>query len=167
MNDTTFEAKLDALALFPTLAHDLLLEANNDEAVVDVLGSIRSAEIGLADVRKMGASEIVNGTKGDRFSFNQSRVSTKTYNTDSLLMKFMAAWKMSPLDVIRQLIAHDVIRLSWQYEKLLVAARFAGVNLITSNSEVSDGDECDIGRIWKAGYPSYVGIESNQEKENT
>ena len=165
--DDTLEAKLDALAQFPILARDLLLEVTSDEAMVDVLGSIRSAEIGLAEVRKMGASEITDGTRGDRFSFSQSPVSTKTYNMDSLLAKFILAWGVGPLDVLRRLVEMDVIRLSWQYKKLLAAARTAQVNLITSHNEVSDGDEHDIGRVWKDGYPSYKGIEHATEKEQT
>ena len=167
MDDTTLDEQLNALALFPIMARDLLLAQTNDQAVVDVLGSIRSAEVGLAEVRKMGASEITDGTRGDRFSFSQSPVSTKTYNMHSLLTKFMQAWEAKPLEVIRRLVEMDVIRLSWQYKKLLAAARTAQVNLITSHNEVSDGDEHDIGRVWKDGYPSYKGIEqATVNKEN-
>ena len=156
MDDMTLEAELDTLARFPQLARELLLAQTNDEAIVDVLGSIRSAEVGLADVRKMGASEIEDGTEGERFAFSQSPISKKTYNTHSLLAKFTMAWEAKPLEVIRRLVEMDVIRLSWQYKKLLAAARTAQVNLVTSNNEVLDGDVMiDIGRVWKNGYPSY------------
>ena len=167
MDDITLETELDALAYFPQVARNLLLAQTNDEGIVDVLGTIRSAEVGLAEVRRMGASEIEDDTKGERFSFNQSPVSKKTYNTNSLLAKFTMAWEVPPLEVIRRLVDMDVIRLSWQFTKLKEAARDARVDLITSNNEVSDGDEHDIGRVWKNGYPSYVGVEqATVKKEN-
>ena len=167
MDDTTLDEQLNALALFPIMARDLLLAQRSAGAIVDVLGSIRSAEIGLADIRKMGASEIEDGTKGERFSFNQSPISKKTYNTHSLFIKFMDAWETTPFDMIRRLVDMDVIRLGWQYKKLIKAARDNKVNLITSNNEVLDGDEHDIGRVWKDGYPNYVGVEeATVKKEN-
>ena len=167
MDDITLETELDALAYFPQVARNLLLAQTDDEGIVDVLGSIRSAEVGLADVRKMGASEIEDGTEGERFAFSQSPVSKKTYNTNSLLAKFTMAWEVSPLEVIRRLVDMDVIRLSWQFTKLKKVARWSSVNLITSNNEILDGDEHDIGRVWKNGYPSYVAIEqATVKKEN-
>ena len=154
---------LDYIARFPTIARDLLLGQYVDEARVDVLGTIRSAEVGLADVRKLGASEIEPGTRGERFEFEQGRQSTKTYNTSSLLAKFMRAYNLDPLTTLLRLIDMDVVRLSWQYKKLLAAVEASHISLTTTNNEIEDGDpNIDIGKVWKNGYPRYVAIEPKE-----
>jgi hypothetical protein len=164
LSDKTFEERLDELAHLPGIVNDLVLDASTEAQTVDALGTIRSVETGLAEVRKMGASEVVDGTRGERFAFEQGMTSTKTYNTQSLVAKFMRAWNLDPLQTFLRLIDMDVVRLSWQYTKLMKAVQANGISLTTTNNEIEEGDpNIDIGKLWKHGYPKYVAVTPDDE----
>lgn len=159
-----FEDLLDTISRVPKTAHDIVLAAEGEEEIVDALGTIRSIEVGLADVRKMGASEIEPGAAGHRFRFEQSQSAKRSYNTQGLLAKFMAASDRDLISTLRMLMEEDVVRVSWQYTNLKKAARKWGVSLTTAHDEIQDGDpNADIGEVWKHGYPKYVAVEPEEE----
>lgn len=155
------DAAIRWLNQVPSTAEEFIVsDAKNDGDIVDILGSIRAAEVGLADVRKRHASEIEAGTKGAAYELEQSQRAVRSYNTQSLLIKFTAAMDLPPLQVLNQLVLQGVIDLTWKWTALKKAASTYGLTLTTAHHEIEDGDpDADIGEYWKHGYPRYTAIE--------
>lgn len=151
---------LNEIESWPKRAKELILGADGEEALVDVLGQLNSAERGIGDERRRAAGEVVHGTSGERWAFEQGRRAVRSFNNSSLLSKFMEAFESDPWHTLKQLIAADALRVSWQYTNLTRVAEKAGVQLSETNVAVADGDEHDIGAVWQDASPRYVPIEA-------
>ena len=136
-----------------------LLAAHGEGEVIDVIGEIREVEKGLASLRQGAAVEFDSGQHGDEWKIVVPAPNVRSYNTPSLVNKFSKAWGATIFDTLRELIKMDVVRLEWQFKKLMNLAQQYDVTIATAQHEIVEGDDADIGVYKGRGYPSYERIE--------
>ena len=136
-----------------------LLAAEGEGGALDVIGDIKSIETQLADIRKGAAAEFQTGQQGNRWRIYVPEPNAFSYNTPKIIRSFAKAIKGTSWDAFVMLWRRDVVRLEWQYKKLLSAAREHDVSLTTAQHEITEGDDEDIGVYPKKGYPSYAAVE--------
>lgn len=145
----------------PAKVKELSLKADGDEELVDLIGYVRSAEIGLKSVRDGAAIELPANSKGKQWVMKQGRICTRSYNTSHLLLLFHNAMRSrgSLTRTLRTLLDLGVIKITWQYTKLMEVADQYNITLRVAKHEIQDGDpDADIGELWGRGYPSYEPI---------
>ena len=135
-----------------------IIDAANEADRVDILGTLKSAESRVASERQLAMTEIEKGTKGEIFVVEQGRVGVRSFNSMSLLAKFADRMGVSLLQAIGSLRDQGVLEIKWKWTPFKEAAREYGVEYSTIQREVTDGDEFDVGEIWKNGYPSFKAI---------
>ena len=136
-----------------------LMAADGEGEALDVVGDIKSIETQLADIRKGAAVEFESGMSGERWRIYVPSPNDRSYNTPRLVKKFADAMGTTAWAAFVWLYNKDVVRLSWQFQKLLSAANEADVTITTAHHEIVDGDDADIGVFKKKGYPSYERVE--------
>ena len=145
--------------LIPGRIKATLMAAEGEGGALDVVGDIKSIETQLADIRKGAAVEFESGLSGERWRIYVPAPNARSYNTPRLVKKFADALEVTFWDAFVWLFNRDVVRLEWQFKKLLSAANEADVTLATAHHEITDGDDADIGVFKKKGYPSYERVE--------
>lgn len=144
------------LAQYPQQVKQAIMLAQGDGEMVDVLGTVNSVERHVGDQRRRAAAELEPGIEGDFWEFGQGRIAKRSYNTTSLLNKFIRARDESLLGVIIWLIDNDILRVSWQWKKLQAAVNRYDISLSIAKHEIQDGDvKHDIGEVWGWGSPKY------------
>jgi hypothetical protein len=149
------------IADWPRQAKALIIEADDDTDLVDIAGDLNSVIAQLGVLKRDVASEVPSDTRGTRWRyFIPGMKAKRTYNMSSLFMKFMTHWDdKDTWETFKALINHGIIKVEWQYSKLDAYAKKNNINLKrTSNEEVYDGDDFDIGEIWHPQYPKYEPI---------
>ena len=134
-----------ALSLAETIRHD----TPGDDELADVIADLKEAERVLADTRKMLQSEVTGPMQGRDYALVESRRATRSYNDSALLQSF---WQGDLNETLHELMAADVVRLSWQWSKLERLADQCDVSLRIAKHEVSDGDEEHVGENWTTSY---------------
>ena len=82
----------------------------------------------------------------------------KSYNGPRIIDKFAKAWGSTIFDTLVSLIAMDVVRLDWQFTKLINAAEQYDITIATAQHEITEGDDADIGVYRGKGYPKYEAL---------
>lgn len=152
-------ATLNGMRQWPHEARRLILDAPDEGARVDILGTMREVEKGLAEERRLAMTEIETGTTGDEFTVTQGFINERSYNSTSLLQQFADAYGQSLLATIGTLKRLGVLELKWNWTPLKNEAASAGVSYSTVQHEVIDGEDFDIGVNRKPGYPSFKRID--------
>ena len=134
-----------ALSLADTIRH----ATPGDDELADVIADLKEAERVLADTRKMLQSEVTGPLEGRDYALVESRRATRSYNDSALLQSF---WQGDLNETLHELMAADVVRLSWQWSKLERLADRRDVSLRIAKHEVSDGDEEHVGENWTTSY---------------
>lgn len=145
--------------LIPGRIKATLMAAKGEGEALDVVGDIKSIESQLADIRKGAAVEFESGMAGSRWRIHVPAPNARSYNTPRLVKKFADALEVTFWEAFVWLFKRDVVRLEWQFKKLLSAASEADVTLASAHHEITDGDDADIGVFKKKGYPSYERVE--------
>lgn len=138
---------------------ETLMNADGEGEVIDVLGEIREVEKGLAFLRQGAGVEFDTGQQGKRWKVVVPVKNERSYNTPRLIRKFAEKIGGSSWDAFVMLWKGDVIRLEWQYKKLLAAAHRHDVTVATAQHEIIEGDDADIGVFPATGYPRYESVE--------
>lgn len=142
----------------PETANQLIVDANSDEELVDLLGEMRRAEKGLAQLRTDTAAE-VEPTSGERWEMTQGTRNVYSFNGTRLLAKILGEGGLgdgSLITALQLLMDRGVIDFKWKYTPLIELLEEIDVGVNIAYHKVEEGDtEYDIGRVKLPGYPSY------------
>jgi len=136
-----------------------LLNADGEGEVIDVLGEIREIEKGLAFLRQGSQVEFETGQRGKSWQVVIPVKNERSYNTPRIIKKFAEAIGGTPWQAFVMLLRGDVVRLEWQFKKLLAAAQTYDLTIATAQHEIVEGDDADIGVFPATSYPKYEPIE--------
>lgn len=154
----SFDEMMYLIEKYPAAAKQLVMAAESEGRLVDATGLLnRNRQLVYGHI-KMGRSELVAGTAGDRYRIDIGRTSDKTYNTDRLLRKINVEGEPMAA-TIQMLVGAGVIKLAWQWQKLEAFMRMNGLELDVSKQPVHDGDDKDVGVVWKDATPTYSNIQ--------
>lgn len=128
----------------------------NDEDLTDLLGAAMDTERAFKQMRSTAAAELEAGTTGQRFKFRQGRESVKTYNTSGLLIEFVRAMDLPPLETLMHLIRVGVVSLEWHFSRLEREMYAKGISITMAAKDIEDGDPDHlVGKRWKDKSPTY------------
>lgn len=151
-----FYQRLDHEAGYASRVSQLVMDAEDEAQLVDLLEVITTNASLTAATKKDTLVELENETEGHRYMMSRGGKNERTYNWTTLLSKFMDATTFRLLDLLVYLRQEDIIRISWQWSNLQNAARRFDVDLVIANREITDGDSADVGLNWVTGSPKFT-----------
>ena len=98
---------------------ETLMNADGEGEVIDVLGEIREVEKGLAFLRQGSSVEFDTGQRGRRWKIVVPVRNERSYNTPRIIKAFAHAIGGTPWQAFVMLMRGDVVRLEWQFKKLV------------------------------------------------
>ena len=152
------ETKLDLLDKYPAAVKDAIMEAKNDEELIDVLGTTMSVRRRVDVQRRLAQSEVAptaaeHVKAGERHTVEVSRSAKRSFNTPAL-MTLLQDKGMSLLD----LLDHDILRITWRWTDLKNFAERRDIKLTIVDREIpelGDSDGAQVGEYWEDGNPSW------------
>ena len=165
MSEPSVSERITLLSKYPSAVKELLLDAG--DRVPDVLGQVHANQGRIRELKKRFSSELADGEHGDEYRVVIGHSGDRTYNTSSLLRKFMMAFDLSALNTLLRLMKADVVLLSWQWKKLEHFAQVEGISLkVKTKAIITDGDPTfDIGVVWKDSTPTFIGVDQETYQE--
>jgi hypothetical protein len=151
--------RIDVLESVPKLLHDAILEAEGDE-LIDVLGTANSIQTRIGSIKRLAATEVVDGEHGSKWRFEQGRKGVRSYNTNGLLAAIRQQAGLDSLQsVITFLLGRGVVTLKWNWQPLEKLIKQYNLDLRVGRREVEDGDpDYEIGEYWTNASPSYKAV---------
>lgn len=128
------------------------LPAEGQEA--DYIGRLDKVIRSLQGHRKTIMDELPGPVSGKAYRIVEERYSERSYNTQRLFGAFMEAGVgyNDFGNLIQELMARDVIRLSWQWTKMRNLAIKEDIGLRIAGHEVESGEADHVGEVWKSRY---------------
>ena len=149
--------RIEVIDAYPEAVKAAIMEAKTDRELVDVIGSIKSAERRYkVDVQGAVAEvkpEANHVLKGDVYAVETKNEAKRSYNTPNLMTKFQAEG-VTLLDMLDA----GVLTLSWRWMDLKRFAKSRGIDLDIVEREVPTMDskeKADIGELWDTGSPRW------------
>jgi len=146
------------------LARKMILEAGDKERI-DVLSEVRETERGLASERRLAMAEVAGGDMGIDWGVEIGRRCNRTFNSQSLIVKFADASGKGVLETIGYLASVNVLEFKWNWTKLKSLIQVVGIDVTTVQREIESGDDADVGEVWHDGYPSFVRVADMKENK--
>lgn len=149
------------ISAWPAQAKAAILAAESDKELVDLAGDLASVVAQLGALKREVASEVPSDTSGERWRyFIPGMKAKRSYNTTSLLRKFMQHYGTDGFNTVGHLLLEGIVKIEWQWAKLDAFTKKNGIELVnTTAREVHDGDETfDVGAIWSPQYGKYEAI---------
>ena len=150
---------IEALDNIPTLISDAIMAANTDEELIDIIGTIKSVERRYKATVRGAVTEIVPTKdeklrEGEKHRVEVGAEAKRSFNTPSLMTLFQDAGF-----TLIDLIEHDVVRMQWQWSKLMQFATARGLKVDVVEREVTtlkpDDKGAMVGEIWGSTYPKW------------
>ena len=150
---------IEALNNIPTLISDAVMAAKTDEELIDIIGTVKSVERRYKATIRGATVEIVPTAdekvrEGEQHKVEVGREAKRSFNTPSLMTMFQDAGF-----TLIDLIEHDVVRMQWQWSKLMQFATARGLKVEVVEREVTtlkpDDKGAMVGEIWGSTYPKW------------
>ncbi len=150
---------IEALDSIPTLINDAVMAAKTDEELIDIIGTIKSVErrykpTVTGAVKEVSPTAAEKERSGEIHKVDVSREAKRSFNTPALMTLLQGAGF-----TLMDLIEHDVVRLSWQWSKLMQFATARGLEVKVVKREVASLAPDDkggmVGELWGETYPRW------------
>ena len=120
-----------------------------DDQTADYIGRLDKVIRTLQGHRKLIMDELPGPVSGENYRIIEERSAERSYNTRLLLQDFEeAGWTLPDL------VADDVVRLSWQWTKMrnLASSADVGLRIVGHELEPLTGEAAHLGEVWKSRY---------------
>lgn len=128
------------------LTDTILNDPPSLEETPDVVADLERAAKILNETRRMLMSEVTAPVEGREFKIKEARSAKRSYNTSGLLSAF------GGYSALPELVAKDVVRISWQWSNLRREATARDIPLVIEAHEISDGDDSLVGEVWASSW---------------
>jgi len=147
-------------------AFDMLRKAieedSSDGNITDLAGLMRKQAADAGAMKRSLMSEIPVGVpiEGKRYEVYQPSKTTRTYSSEKILADLSRnKTDYSLSELIRDLIAADVVKLTWSWTNLRKLFHIADIPLIVVGHEIHQyDDDAHVGEVEGLGSPDFKSI---------
>jgi len=122
-----------------------------DETTPDIAGRIAKVVTGYGAVKRDLLSEGADGQQGDKWELYEDGANKFSFSESAIFADLMGSGNFETItELILAMKQAGALKLTFGVTKLGTFFQRQNVMLKTSMSEITDGDEAHIGKVWKS-----------------